>query len=78
MYGCKVSSRNLGKENGLNNFENSISKFGSRTELGEVRGKLCTDELHNLHFSPGIIRMIKSWLIEWVVHIARTRGIRKS
>jgi hypothetical protein len=32
--------------------------------------KLHNEELHNLYFSPGIIRMIKSRGMRWVEHVA--------
>jgi hypothetical protein len=31
---------------------------------------LHNEELHNLHASPDIIRMIKSWRMRWVGHVA--------
>jgi hypothetical protein len=33
--------------------------------------KLCNEELHNLYSSPSIIRIIKSWRMRWVGHVAR-------
>jgi hypothetical protein len=27
------------------------------------------EDLHNLYFSPSIIRMIKSWRMRWIVHV---------
>jgi hypothetical protein len=33
--------------------------------------KLHNDELHNLHYSPSIIRMIKSWTMRGAGHVAR-------
>jgi hypothetical protein len=62
----------------VNKFENNISKFGSRAEVGEVSGKLCIYDLHNLRFSSGIIKMVKSWLTGWVGYIAHIGEIRKS
>jgi hypothetical protein len=40
----------------------------------EVTGgwrKLHNEELHNLHFSPAIIRMTKSRRMRWAEHVAR-------
>jgi hypothetical protein len=33
--------------------------------------KLHNDELHNLHFSPNIVRVIKSRRMRWAGHVAR-------
>jgi hypothetical protein len=46
--------------------------FGLKKD--EVTGdwrKLYNEELHNLYFSPNIIRMIKSRRIRWAGHVAR-------
>jgi hypothetical protein len=42
----------------------------------EVTGgwrKLRNEKLHNLYFSPSIIRMIKSRRMRWAGHVARMR-----
>jgi hypothetical protein len=42
--------------------------------------KLHNDELHNLYFSPNIIRMIKSRKMRWAGHVASMeegRGVYK-
>jgi hypothetical protein len=41
-----------------------------REEDGSWR-KLHNDELHNLHSSPNIVRVIKSKRMRWVGHVAR-------
>jgi hypothetical protein len=54
-------------------FENRVLRriFGPKRD--EVTGgwrKLHTEELHNLYFSPSIIRMIKSRRMRWAGHVA--------
>jgi hypothetical protein len=47
----------------LSVFENKVLGITLRSEREEVtgeRGKLHSNELHNLHFSPIIIKVIKS------------------
>jgi hypothetical protein len=47
--------------------------FGPKRD--EVTGdwrKLHNEELHNLYYSPNIIRMIKSKRMRWARHVART------
>jgi hypothetical protein len=43
--------------------------------MGEWR-KRHNEELHNLYSSPNIIRMIKSWMMRWAGHVARTGEMR--
>jgi hypothetical protein len=55
-------------------FENRVLRiiFGlKRDEVMEDWRKLRNEELHNLYFSPNIIRMIKSWRMKWAGHAAR-------
>jgi hypothetical protein len=33
--------------------------------------KLHYEKLHNLYFSPNVIRIIKSWRMRWAWHVAR-------
>jgi hypothetical protein len=46
--------------------------FGPKGDevTGEWR-KLYNKELHDLYSSPSIIRIIKSWRMRWVGHVAR-------
>jgi hypothetical protein len=44
---------------------------------GEWR-KLHNEELHNLYFSPNIIRVIKSSWMRWAGHVARMREKRNA
>jgi hypothetical protein len=45
--------------------------FGSRKEEDGSWRKLHNDELHNLYFSPNVVRVIKSRRVRWVGHVAR-------
>jgi hypothetical protein len=46
--------------------------FGlKRDEVTGVWKKLHNEELHNLYFSPNVIRMIKSRRMRWAGHVAR-------
>jgi hypothetical protein len=54
-------------------FENRVLRriFGpKRVEDGSWR-QLHNDELHSLHSSPNIVRMIKSRRMRWAGHVAR-------
>jgi hypothetical protein len=60
-------------------FENGVLRriFGpKRDEVTGVCRKLHNEELHNLNFSPNIIKVIKSNRVRWAVHIARIGRIR--
>ena len=54
-------------------FENKVLRkiFGTKKDdiTGELR-KLHNSELHVLHFSPNIIRNLKSRRLRWAKHIA--------
>jgi hypothetical protein len=59
-------------------FENRVLRriFGPKRD--EVTGgwrKLHNKEIHSLYSSPSIIRMIKSTIMSWTVHVAHM-GIR--
>jgi hypothetical protein len=74
LYGCEAWSLTLREEYKLRVFENRVLRriFGpKRAEvMGEWR-KLHNEELHDLYFSPSIIRIIKSWRMIWAGLIAR-------
>jgi hypothetical protein len=58
-----VWSLTLREEHRLKVFENRVLRriFGTkREEVMRDWRKLCNEELHNLYFSPNIIRMIES------------------
>jgi hypothetical protein len=58
----------------LKAFENTALRrqFGpKREEVEEEWRKLHNEELHNVHFSPNTIRVIKSRSMRWTGHVAR-------
>jgi hypothetical protein len=55
-------------------FENRVLRKIFEPKRDEVTGgwrKLHNEELHNLYYSPSIIRMIKSMRMRWAAHIER-------
>jgi hypothetical protein len=63
LYGCETWSLTLRGEHRLRVFENRVLRriFGPKRDEGTGGWrKLHNDELHNMHSSPSIIRMIKS------------------
>jgi hypothetical protein len=83
FYGCETWSLILREERGLRVFGNRVPRriFGpKRDEVTREWRKLHNEELNDLHFSPNIIRVIKSIIMRWVGHVARIgerRGIYK-
>jgi hypothetical protein len=74
LYGCETLSLTLREEHRLGVFENRVLRriFGPRRD--EVTGgwrKLHNEELHGLHSSPSIVRVIKVRRIRWAGHVAR-------
>jgi hypothetical protein len=62
-------------------FENRVLRriFGPKRE--EVAGdwrRLHNEELHNLHASPNVIRVIKSKRMSWTGHVARMEEMRNA
>jgi hypothetical protein len=55
LYVCETRSLTLREEHRLRVFENMVHN----------------EELHNLYFSPNIIRMIKSRRMRWAGHVTR-------
>jgi hypothetical protein len=74
LYGCKTQSLTLREDYKLRVFENRMLRriFGPKRDgvMGGWR-KLHNDELHNLYFSPNIIRIIKTRRMRWAGHVAR-------
>jgi hypothetical protein len=62
-------------------FENRVLRriFGPRRDevMGDWR-KLHNEELHNLYFSPNIIRIIRSRRMRWAGHVARMGETRNA
>jgi hypothetical protein len=76
LYGCETWSLTLREEHRLRVLENRVLRRISGPKRDEMTGgwrKLHNEELHNLYFSPSIIRMIKSRMMRWAEHIARIR-----
>jgi hypothetical protein len=61
-------------------FENMLRRiFGPKRE--EVAGgwrEMHNEEVHNLHATPTIIRMIKARKVRWARHVAHTGAIRNA
>jgi hypothetical protein len=58
-------------------FENRVLNRISGQKRDEVTGewrKLHNEKLHDLYFSPSIIRIIKSRRMRWAGHVARMQG----
>jgi hypothetical protein len=68
LYGCETWSLTLREEHTLRVCENRVLRriFGPKRDevMGDLR-KLHNEELHNLYFSPNVIRMIKSRRMRW-------------
>jgi hypothetical protein len=73
LYGCETWSLTVREEHKLKVFENRVLRriFGPKRD-GVTGGwrKLHNEELHNLYFSPSIIRIMKSIRMR-SVHVAR-------
>jgi hypothetical protein len=67
------------ERNGIRVFENRVFRriFGPKKD--EVTGgwrKLHNEELHGLHTSPSIVRVIKARRMRWAGHVARMGEVR--
>jgi hypothetical protein len=72
LYGCETWSLTLREEHRLRVFENRMLKkiFEPKREEDGSWRKLHNDELHDLYFSPNIVRVIKSRRMRWAGHVA--------
>ena len=79
MHGCETWSLTFREERRLRVSENRVLRriFGPKRDevTGEWR-KLHNEEPDDLYWSPNIVRVIKSRIIRWVVHVARMGGKR--
>jgi hypothetical protein len=73
LYGRETWSFTLREEHRLRVFENRVLRriFGPKREEDGSWRKLHNDELHSLHISPNIVRVIKSRRMRWTGHVAR-------
>jgi hypothetical protein len=75
LFGCETWSLTGREEHKLKVFENRVLRriFGPKRD-GVTEGwrKLHNEELHNLHSSPSIIRIMKLRRMRWAGHVART------
>jgi hypothetical protein len=68
-------------ENRLRAFENEVMTkiFGpDRDEITEELKKLRNKELHNLHFSPNIVKVITLIRLRWTGHVKRMGEMRNT
>jgi hypothetical protein len=74
LYECETWSLTLREEHRLEVFEKRVLRkvFGpKRDEVTREWRKLHNEELHDLHSSPSIIRIMKARRMRWAGHVAR-------
>ena len=73
LYGCETWSLTLREERKLRVFENMVLRRIFEPRRDEVTGegrRLHNEELNDLYSSPNIVRVIKSRIMRWAVHVA--------
>jgi hypothetical protein len=78
LYGCEILSLSLRVEHRVRVFENGMQRRIFEPKRHEVRGskKMHNSELHNLHSTPSIIRMMKPKRMRWAGHVTCRREKR--
>jgi hypothetical protein len=78
LYGCETWSLTLGEVHIQRVFENRVLRriFGPKREEDGLWRKLHNDEVHSLHSSPNIVRVIESRRMKWAGHVARMKERR--
>jgi hypothetical protein len=74
LYGYETWYPILREEHRLRVFKNRVLRRIFGPKLDEVTGgwrKLHNKEIHNLYYSPSIIRMIKSRRMRWAGHVTQ-------
>ena len=74
LYGCETWSLALREELRLRVFENRVLRRIFEHKRDEVTGewrKLHNEELNDIHFSPSIVRVIKSRRMRLAGHVER-------
>jgi hypothetical protein len=78
LYGCETWSLTLREEHRLRVFEKRVLRgiFGPKRD--EVTGgwRKLHEELHGLHPSPSIVRVIKAKRMRWAEHAAHMGEVR--
>jgi hypothetical protein len=81
LYGRETWSLTLREDHRLRVFENRVLRRIFQAKRDEVTGgwrKLHNKELHNLHSSPNIIRMMPPRRMRWAGHVARIEEDRNA
>ena len=73
LYGCEAWSLTLREEGRLRVFEKRILRriFFPKTDTNLEWRRLHNEELHSLYPTPNIVRVLKSKILRWAVHVTR-------
>jgi hypothetical protein len=77
LYGCEIWSLTVREKHKLRVFENRVLRRILGPKRDGVTGgwrKLHKEELHNLDYSSGVIRIINSRRMRWAGHVVRIGG----